>query len=160
LRGLGSIAAVLGIAVWVLAAPLGAFARAAESSGDDVQVGFRDGTGKDIDASREHASLERTPPERAPASADAHYDDPDALRVTVTTSASSPPPLGVESIAASGTKLDRIPEVPLEPAACAAGAPSRAHCFASAPLRFVVDEIDRAHPVVETRSVRAEVGGA
>jgi len=128
--------------------------------GDDMQVGFRDGAGKDIDVAREHASLERTPPERAPAAASARYDDPDALRVTVTASGASAPPLAIESIAASGTKLDRIPEIPLEAVPCAPSASPRLHCFASAPVRFVVDEIDRAHPVAESRSVRAEVGGA
>ncbi len=158
--GLASKRAVLGLAA--LLATAGA---ASAEEGDDgvIQIGFRDGAGKDLDVNREHASLERTPPDRAPPSADAHYDDPDALRITVAVSASaapSPPSLSVESIAASGTKLDRIPELPLAPAACAAGLPPSARCFASAPLRFVVDEIDRAHPVVEARSVRAEVGGA
>ncbi|WP_394838477.1 hypothetical protein LVJ94_16365 [Pendulispora rubella] len=153
-RGLGLRAAFFGIAAWAFAA------QAPAAVDDDVQVVFRDGAGKDIDVAREHASLERTPPERAPATADVHYDDPDALRVVVAVSTSTPPALSIESIAASGTKLDRLPEIALEPVPCGAQLSSKLHCFASAPLRFVVDEIDRAHPVVESRSVRAEVGGA
>ncbi|HWL87802.1 MAG TPA: hypothetical protein VNO21_18490, partial [Polyangiaceae bacterium] len=91
---------------------------------------------------------------------------PDALRVIATLSSnprsSAPPSLTIESIAASGTKLDRIPEVPLDSVPCGSsfGVAPPARCFASVPLRFVVDEIDRSHPVVESRSVRAEVGGA
>jgi hypothetical protein len=33
-------------------------------------------------------------------------------------------------------------------------------CSASAPLRFVVDDVDRSHVLVANRSLRAEVGGA
>ncbi len=33
-------------------------------------------------------------------------------------------------------------------------------CAASAPLRFVIDEVDQKHPLVRDRSLRAEVGGA
>jgi hypothetical protein len=34
------------------------------------------------------------------------------------------------------------------------------HCLETAPLRFVVDDVDRAHPLVIDRSLRSEVGGA
>src|SRR5258708_4266802 len=127
--GLASMPAVL-----ALAAVLATTGAATAEEGDDgiVQIGFRDGAGKDLDPNREHASLERTPPERAPASADARYDDPDALRLTVAVSASAapaPPSLSVESIAASGTKIDRIPEIPLAPAACAPGVAPSTPCF-------------------------------
>ncbi|HVJ89024.1 MAG TPA: hypothetical protein VM580_04410, partial [Labilithrix sp.] len=33
-------------------------------------------------------------------------------------------------------------------------------CYASAPLRFVVDDVDRRHPLVSARSIKAEVGGS
>src|SRR5215470_11804450 len=113
-RGLGLRAASFGIAAWALAAQADAVAGVE----DDVQVVFRDGEGKDIDVTREHASLERTPPERAPATADAHYDDPDALRVVAASASATAPALSVESIAAAGTKLDRLPELALEPVPC------------------------------------------
>ncbi|WP_394820903.1 hypothetical protein [Pendulispora albinea] len=158
-RGSGLHAALLGIAVCTFAVTVPANAPAAEV--DEVQVGFRDGTGKDIDVALERASLERTPPERAPPTADAKYEDPDALRVTaMVPPQAAVPSLGVESLTATGTKLDRIPEIALESVTCPPLAPARFRCFATVPLRFVVDEIDRAHPVVEARSLRAEVGGA
>jgi hypothetical protein len=33
-------------------------------------------------------------------------------------------------------------------------------CWASAPLRFVIDDVDRMHPLALGRSIKAEVGGA
>jgi hypothetical protein len=128
---------------------------------DVMGIGFRDGAQKDIDLARERASLERTPPERVDSGGGASFDDPDALRLVVNLPEAEAPArafsLGIESIAASGAKLDRIPQIPMEAFACPG---PKTKCFASAPLRFVVDDIDRAHPVVERRSVRAEVGGA
>ena len=44
--------------------------------------------------------------------------------------------------------------------ACDRASPRGATCSASAPLRLVVDDVDRSHPLVAARSVRAEVGGA
>jgi hypothetical protein len=124
-------------------------------------VGLRDGALKDVDLAREHASLERTPPERVETPVDARYDDPDALRAVLVVpdaagAPAQPPALTIESIAASGASLDQLPKIALEPFACA----KAARCFATAPLRFVVDDVDRTHPVVDKRSVRAEVGGA
>jgi len=131
---------------------------------DVVGIGMRDGAAHDIDLVREHGSLERTPPERAEGGADARYADPDALRVTVAvpadTSAGLPLPLTIESLATNGLHLDELARVPLDPVACApAAAATGIRCFASAPIRFVVDEVDRRHPAVDARSVRAEVGG-
>jgi len=129
-----------------------------ELSIDVVGVGVRDGTLKDVDLTREHASLERTPPERIEGGVSARYDDADAVRLVVTSPRASqlPPPLSIESITAGGVHLDEIARPVLEPLPCA----SSAQCFASAPLRFVVDEVDRIHPAVQSRSLRAEVGGA
>ncbi|MEO8798875.1 MAG: hypothetical protein ABI551_13385, partial [Polyangiaceae bacterium] len=138
----------------VLTAPGGLSVRV-----DVAGVGFRDGTGHDLDLVTERASLDRLPPDRAPASADATYDDPDALRAHVDLPPGSmvdPHGLTVESLGASGASIDTLEGVALERIACAGGAA----CFASAPLRFVVDDADRTHPLVEKRSVRAEVGGA
>ncbi|MDB4992750.1 MAG: hypothetical protein JWM74_182, partial [Myxococcaceae bacterium] len=124
-------------------------------------VGLRDGPQKDVDLAREHASLQRTPPERVEGGPEARYEDPDALRAVVTVpdaagASAQPPSLTVESIAASGASLDQLQKIAVEPFACGKGV----RCFATAPLRFVVDDVDRTHPVVDKRSVRAEVGGA
>jgi hypothetical protein len=121
-------------------------------------VSARDGKKTAVDFTRDHASLERTPPARVDLDdVDRTYDDPDALRITVT----SPPGsslgvVNVESVSADGTSLDTLKDVKLAQGTCADGLV----CSASAPLRFVVDEVDRAHPLVVSRSLRAEVGGA
>ncbi|MDB4998672.1 MAG: hypothetical protein JWM74_6104 [Myxococcaceae bacterium] len=126
-------------------------------------VGIRDGEKKPVDLARSRASIERKPPSRVDlADADHTYDDPDALRV-LTTSPEGSNSLGaltVDSLSADGASLDVIRDVKLLSVACDPGVASGATCAASAPLRLVVDDVDRSHPLVATRSVRAEVGGA
>jgi hypothetical protein len=125
-----------------------------------VALGFRDGTLHDLDSSKERASLERVPPERPPATVDARYEDFDALRATLSLPADAPIAAGgitVESISTTGVAIDRLDGVAVEKSSlCATGR----DCYASEPLRFVVDDVDRTHPLVERRSLRAEVGGA
>src|SRR5208282_4730520 len=81
---------------------------------------------------------------------------PDATR------AAEAPELSVESVSALGIRLDSIPTLALEPAACAqgSGASGDLRCWASAPVRLVVDDQDRNHPLVKDRSIKAVVGGA
>ena len=119
-------------------------------------VGFRGGDGRDVDLVHGRGSLEREPPEAAPV-ATATYADPDALRLVVRVPAGvALPPLAVESVSASGLRLDVIVRPTFDEVACEAGL----RCLVTEPLRFVVDDIDRTHPVVAKRSLRAEVGGA
>lgn len=128
---------------------------------DVERVGFRDGKRRAVDPARSWASLERTPPERVDLSdADGAYDDPDALRVTFEhpVGAERPRDLRVESVSADGLTLDTLEHVPLSAAPC--GQSSALACAATAPLRLVVDDVDRVHPLVASRSLRAEVGGA
>lgn len=125
---------------------------------DVVLAGFRDGAGVAVRPARERASIVRTPPSRAEGGPDAKYDDPDALRITVEAPAAAalPGDLRLESFAASGATIDTLRAPSLGPVACAA----ERRCLATAPVRLVFDEIDRRHPLVEARSLRAEVGGA
>src|SRR5262249_18953354 len=58
-----------------------------------------------------------------------------------------------------GLALDSVADVRLVRSACDGGR-SDLTCFTSAPLRFVVDDVDRKHPLVAFRSMKAEVGGA
>jgi hypothetical protein len=127
-------------------------------------VSMRDGDGHDVDLARSHASLERTPPSRVIGGVDARYDDPDALRVAL----EEPEELAkgapmteavVASITGAGETIDVL-RVALSPVACAPAAGPGMVCAASAPLRFVIDEVDQKHPLVVDRSLRAEVGGA
>lgn len=121
-----------------------------------IGVGFRGGDGRDLDLVRTRGSLEREPPEAAPAPS-ATYPDPDALRLVVRIpSGAAQPPLSVESISASGLRLDVLARPSFDEVPCESGL----RCLVTEPLRFVVDDIDRSHPVVSKRSLRAEVGGA
>ncbi|HEY8074112.1 MAG TPA: hypothetical protein VIF62_08385, partial [Labilithrix sp.] len=60
----------------------------------------------------------------------------------------------VESVGADGNTLDSLRDVRLGLVDC-----EGMTCKASAPIRFVVDDVDRQHTLVASRSVRAEVGG-
>ncbi len=125
-------------------------------------IGFVDGKQRRVDTAKDHASIERTPPARIEGAPDAAYDDPDALRLWVEVPegrAAAAPRLAVESVSASGGSIDVLAQVALAPAHCAKDR-GDVRCFASAPLRFVMDDVDRTHPLVSGRSLRAEVGGA
>jgi hypothetical protein len=120
-------------------------------------VGMRDGKRQAVDLARDHASIERTPPARVDLDdADLAYDDPDALRLVVSSpEGASLGPVTVESVNEAGGVLDVLRDIKLRTVPCADGLT----CAASAPIRFVADEVDRMHSLVSERSVRAEVGG-
>ncbi len=117
-------------------------------------VAMRDLDGKNVDLARSHASLSRTPPtvQSAP--------DPDALRAILEVpDGSDALDATIESYSATGVKLDALAHVALAPSTCPDGMIG-VHCLETAPLRFVVDDVDRVHPLVIDRSLRSEVGGA
>jgi hypothetical protein len=122
-------------------------------------VSFRDGDNKGVDLTRGHASIARTPPARFDGGPDAKHTDPDALRVVIEVPEPAPPSVevAVESLSPVGVRVDILPRVPLTPIACDR---KDLRCFVSAPLRYVMDDVDRTHPLVIERSLRAEVGGA
>jgi hypothetical protein len=127
-------------------------------------IDLRDGAGEIVDMARSHASLERTPPARVEGPPDALYDDPDALRVVMALPDDGPGldgdrEIAVESVSVLGARIDAMPRLALSPSACARPYPAM-RCWASAPLRLVIDDIDRNHPLVADRSIKAEVGGA
>ncbi|TKD12108.1 hypothetical protein [Polyangium fumosum] len=120
-----------------------------------------DGQGQRVDPARSHASLERTPPERLPADPYAKSTNPDAVRfVVVATREDLPPVVRVTGRAPSGAIVDRLEPLMLGAVACPDGVDASLACASTAPIRVVPDEIDRNHPTVRDRSVRAELGGA
>jgi hypothetical protein len=129
---------------------------------DVFGVDVRDGQGRVVDMARSHASLERTPPERVEGPPDAPYDDVDALRVVVAAPDDGSPSrdreIAVESLTALGARIDALPKLALSPTPCARPY-ERVRCWASAPLRLVTDDVDRDHPLVVGRSIKAEIGG-
>jgi hypothetical protein len=127
-------------------------------------IDLRDGAGQAVDMARSHASLDRTPPMRIEGPPDAPYDDPDALRVVMVTPDDGPGldggrEIAVESVSALGTRIDALPRLALVSSPCTRTYPDM-RCWASAPLRLVTDDVDRNHPLVAERSIKAEVGGA
>jgi hypothetical protein len=123
-------------------------------------VGMRDENGAAVDMARSHASLERTPPARVEPDVDAHYDDEDALEVLLQTQGpSEPADVSLDSLSSLGVRLDVLAHVPFSPSSCKPAADGL-RCWASAPIRFVIDDVDRSHPLVAQRSLKAEVGGA
>jgi hypothetical protein len=126
-------------------------------------VDMQDGESRVVDMARSHASLERTVPSRVEGPIDAPYDDVDALRVIVSAPEDVSAPGGkreiaVESVGAQGARIDALPDVVLSRAPCARPYDG-VRCWASAPLRLVTDDLDRNHPLVSGRSIKAEVGG-
>jgi hypothetical protein len=122
------------------------------------------GEGELVDMARSHASLERTPPTRVEGPPDARYDDPDALRAVLELPDDGPGldgdrEVAVDSVSSTAARVDSIPHLALAPSPCP-GAVAGVRCWASAPLRLVIDDVDRDHPLVADRSIRAEVGGA
>jgi hypothetical protein len=122
------------------------------------------GEGELVDMARSHASLERTPPTRVEGPPDARYDDPDALRVVLELPDDGPGldgdrEVAVDSVSSTAAHVDAIPHLGLAPSPCPV-APAGVRCWASAPLRLVIDDVDRDHPLVVERSIKAEVGGA
>lgn len=127
-------------------------------------IDLRSGTGEAVDMARSHASMERTPPTRIEGAPDALYDDPDALRVVLALPDEGPGldgerAIAVESVDALGTRVDVIPRLALVPSSCARPYVG-VRCWASAPLRLVIDDVDRSHPLVADRSIKAALGGA
>ncbi len=127
-------------------------------------VEMHDGQGMSVDMARSHASLERREPTRIEGPVDAPYDDFDALRVTIAVpdvpaTKAEAPQLSVETVSALGTRIDSIAKLSLSPSACADD-DKDVRCWTSAPLRLVVDDQDRNHPLVQDRSIKAAVGGA
>jgi hypothetical protein len=138
--------------------------RALRLSVDVRGIDMRDGDGEIVDMARSHASLDRTPPMRIEGPPDGHYDDVDALRVVLAVPDDGPGldgerEIAVESLSALGTRVDAVPHLPLKPSACARPYGTM-RCWSSAPLRFVIDDVDRDHPLVADRSIKGEVGGA
>ncbi len=110
-----------------------------------------DAGGARIDPVTDHVSLTRTPPSREASV------DPDAVTALITApdARTAMPDLTVESLSAAGIRLDALEHVALASQPCGTST-----CFESSPLRLVVDEVDRSHPLAVGRSLRAEVGGA
>jgi hypothetical protein len=124
----------------------------------EVHLTAIDAWGKGVDRSRSHASIERTPPERtAEDPTPGVPGDPDAVRFVISgTKDEVPTAVRVASRDVADAEVDRL-DVALADTACPAGLGPV--CRATPLMRIVSDDIDRNHPLVKDRSVRADVGG-
>src|SRR5258708_378210 len=150
--GLGGMSSPM-TALAVLAAPL-----VVTSAFADISVTAIDSGGKVVDMARSRASIERTPPERAAGDQPTPpTTDPDAIRF-VLSGREGELPRGVMVVASdpSGAKLDEI-ELTISDGGCPGGVGPV--CRSTPLVRTVADDIDRNHPLVRDRSIRAEVGG-
>lgn len=120
-----------------------------------------DGDGDEVDLARSHASLQRTPPDRLRDDPFASNGDPDALRFVIEgLAADLPPSLSLLSYGAQGLPLDALSALPLGRGACPHGTEGGMTCVSTWPIRAVGDDIDRTHPLVAARSLKAELGGS
>lgn len=120
-----------------------------------------DATDQPVDFTTSNASIERTPPDRGiPLGAKSDDPDPDALRYVVVGARDDlPVALTLVSRAPDGDELDALDAVPLADMICPAGTAPDLACRATPLVRAVADDVDRNHPLVLGRSLRAEVGG-
>jgi hypothetical protein len=126
-----------------------------------IEVLAVDGEGTLVDLARSHASLERTPPARIVAGAPDDIGDSDALRFVIRGAADDlPATLSILSLGADGEPIDILKDLPLVTAACPTGTAPGLSCGSTSPIRAAADDIDRGHPLVKDRSIRAELGGA
>jgi hypothetical protein len=122
-----------------------------------------DGARRAVSAAKDWLSLARTPPAAAPPDPRAGFDDPDEVRFVVEVPevpgrSLRTPRVSVESLSAAGQRIDEVATLALSEVSCEPETRG-VHCFSSPPVRIVVDEVDRSHPLVSGRAVRGEVGG-
>ncbi len=118
-----------------------------------------DGDGKPVDLASSHASFQRTPPDRVD-DPGAVTHDPDALRfVFVAAPGDVPDHARMVSRAEDGHLIDTLDPIPLADGPCPASVPAGLGCRTTWPIRVVADDIDKRHPLVTSRSIRAELGG-
>ncbi len=131
---------------------------ASRAANADVRLITLDAWGKGVDMRQAHASIERTPPERTTEDPGPGVPgDPDAIRFVLSGPTDElPTAVRVASRDISDAEVDRV-DVALSDGSCPAGIGPV--CRSTPLLRIVSDDIDRNHPLVKDRSVRAEVGG-
>ncbi|HEU4412319.1 MAG TPA: hypothetical protein VFS43_44160 [Polyangiaceae bacterium] len=125
-----------------------------------VEARFVDAAGRPVDAAISGVPLARTPPSRAPGVASPAPAGEGVRVLLVGDDEDLPPSLALASIDGAGRVVDALPALELGRAACPEDVGPGLSCRATAPVRPVFDEVDRAHPLATERSLQAELGGA
>lgn len=124
-----------------------------------LQVFALDGENRTVDFTASHASFQRTPPNRLD-SVTQRSGDTDALRFVVVGHAEDVPDhVRILSRAERGGRVDELSRVKVVDVACPPGVDAGLVCRSTWPIRVVADDVDRTHPLVKDRSIRAEIGG-
>lgn len=114
--------------------------------------------GRVVSPATSHASLTRTLP--AVLAEPSEDSDVDALAWLVACPKGNlPRNLRIRSTRPNGDALDTIESAPLLPARCPPVFDERLECAATERIRATADLVDRNHPSISGRSLRAEVGG-
>jgi hypothetical protein len=117
-----------------------------------------DSEGQRLAGANLQASLSRTLPEEL---GTLPGPDRDALRfLLIGPPDSSLEALEVLTFSAQGRPLDVIVNFRAEPVTCPDGVAPEQVCRQTLPLRLVADALERNHPALKARSLRAEVGGS
>ncbi len=126
-----------------------------------LEVRALDGAGDEVSLVRSRASLERLPPERLADDPLLPSADPDALRFVIIGHGDDlPGTVTLTSISSVGARIDALSDVSLASVVCPPGVAAGLSCGSTVPIRAVIDDIDRNHPLVIGRSIKAELGGA
>lgn len=116
-----------------------------------------DGQGATLDAAHATASLSRTLPLEL---GEIPGPDHDALRfLLIATPDATLSALDVVTLNAQGRPVDVLVNFRSEPTVCPDGVAPELVCRQTLPLRLVGDALDRTHPALKSRSIRAELGG-
>lgn len=127
---------------------------------DVLEVAAFDEAGGRVDLATSHASFSRSTPAELALPDSSPEPDTDALSwVVAGPAASLPDRVDVVSTRPDGARLDQLAQVALHPMSCPAGFGAGIECRGTRLIRAVFDAVDRDHPSVTQRSLRAEVGG-
>ncbi|MEM1032694.1 MAG: hypothetical protein AAF928_19190 [Myxococcota bacterium] len=119
-----------------------------------------DGSGRVVRARDSRASLHRTPPTDTPVDPSRPHGDPDALRLLLAGDGERlPSTIHLDSLDEGERFVDGLRHLALVQIPCPVTLRAEA-CAVTAPIRAVADDIDKLHPLVRRRSVRARLGGA
>jgi hypothetical protein len=122
-----------------------------------VEARFLDANGRAVDPAISGVPLARTPPARAAGAA----APGEGVRVLLVGHDDDlPPALGLASVDAAGRAIDALPALDLGRTPCPEDVAPGLSCRATAPVKPVFDEVDRAHPLSTDRALQAELGGA
>ena len=125
-----------------------------------AEVRVLDGEGKPLDVVRGGLEMVRQAPEALPSDPFAHARGESSFRALVVADPEDvPAQLTVMSLSPNGKRLDQLSDLALTSVVCPEDVRAGLACGSTMPLRLVMDEIDRQHPLVEARSLQAELGG-